>query len=66
LKGQALDFPGGKVAFTSEMNFIPESANERISCYRVLDDNGEPFVSNNFVQVSLKLVQAEYYAFSLF
>lgn len=57
---QALDFPGGKVAFTSEMNFIPESANERIPCYRVLDDNGEPFVSNNFVQVSKEVAVKMY------
>lgn len=47
---QLLDFPGGKVAFTSEMRFIPESPMERAHCYRVLDDNGQPNVSN-FVQV---------------
>nr|XP_023872383.1 2-oxoisovalerate dehydrogenase subunit alpha 2, mitochondrial-like [Quercus suber]POE85904.1 2-oxoisovalerate dehydrogenase subunit alpha 2, mitochondrial [Quercus suber] len=48
---QALDFPGGKVEFTSEMNFISESADKRVPCYRVLDVNGELIVSNNFVQV---------------
>lgn len=58
LYGQALDFPGGKVEFTSDMNFISESADKRVPCYRVLDDDGELIVSKNFVQVSLKLVQA--------
>ncbi|KAJ6682739.1 2-OXOISOVALERATE DEHYDROGENASE SUBUNIT ALPHA 2 MITOCHONDRIAL [Salix koriyanagi] len=38
---QFLDFPGGKVAFTSEMRFISESPKERIPCYRVLDDDGQ-------------------------
>ncbi|RVW86904.1 2-oxoisovalerate dehydrogenase subunit alpha 2, mitochondrial [Vitis vinifera] len=57
---QLLDFPGGKVAFTSEMRFIPESPMERAHCYRVLDDNGQPNVSN-FVQVS-KEVAVKMYA----
>jgi hypothetical protein len=51
-----MDFPGGKVAYTTELSFISESADKRIPCYRVLDDNGEPTLSNNFVQVSLNLV----------
>lgn len=56
--GQALDFPGGKVAFTNQMSFISESADKRVPCYRVLDGNGEPILSsNNFVQVCLKLLQ---------
>lgn len=57
---QLLDFPGGKVAFTSEMRFIPESPMERAHCYRVLDDNGQPNMSN-FVQVS-KEVAVKMYA----
>ncbi|KAJ9704110.1 hypothetical protein PVL29_005412 [Vitis rotundifolia] len=57
---QLLDFPGGKVAFTSEMRFIPESPMERAHCYRVLDDNGQPNMSN-FAQVS-KEVAVKMYA----
>ncbi|KAB1220897.1 2-oxoisovalerate dehydrogenase subunit alpha 2, mitochondrial [Morella rubra] len=53
---QVLDFPGGKVAFTSEMSFISESDDKRIPCYQVLDDNGEPIGSKSSVQVSLKLL----------
>ncbi|TYI39259.1 hypothetical protein ES332_A02G085500v1 [Gossypium tomentosum] len=38
---QDLDFPGGKVACTSEMKFISGSYDKRIPCYRVLGDDGE-------------------------
>ncbi|XP_047322845.1 2-oxoisovalerate dehydrogenase subunit alpha 2, mitochondrial-like [Impatiens glandulifera] len=37
-----MEFPGGKVAFTPEMRFIAEYPDERIPCFRVLDDNGFP------------------------
>ncbi|XP_038706947.1 2-oxoisovalerate dehydrogenase subunit alpha 2, mitochondrial-like isoform X2 [Tripterygium wilfordii] len=47
-----LDFPGGKVPFTPEMRFISESAEERIPCYRVLDDNSQLIMHGNFGQVS--------------
>ncbi|KAG6626102.1 2-oxoisovalerate dehydrogenase subunit alpha 2, mitochondrial-like [Carya illinoinensis] len=57
---QALDFPGGKVAFTSEMSFISESGDKRVPCYRVLDDNGEPILSSNFVQVSKEVAVKMY------
>lgn len=49
---QVVDFPGGTVKFIPELRFISESPHERIPCYRVLDDNGEPTVGSNFVQVS--------------
>jgi len=48
---QDIDFPGGRVEFIPEMKFISESVEERIPCYRVLDDNGKPLVGQNFVQV---------------
>lgn len=48
---QVLNFPGGEVKFTPEMKFIPQSSTERIRCYRVLDDNGQPITNRNFVQV---------------
>ncbi|PIM98280.1 Branched chain alpha-keto acid dehydrogenase complex, alpha subunit [Handroanthus impetiginosus] len=47
---QALNFPGGIVKFTPEMKFLSEVPEERIHCYRVLDDSGQ-LVSKNFVQV---------------
>ncbi|BAT78736.1 hypothetical protein LR48_Vigan04g167900 [Vigna angularis] len=52
---QAIDFPGGKVGFTSEMRFISETAQKRVPCYRVLDDNGELVKYSNYVQVSKEM-----------
>ncbi|KDO50726.1 hypothetical protein CISIN_1g016909mg [Citrus sinensis] len=34
------------------MRFISESSEERIPCYRVLDDDGQPFPDSSFVKVS--------------
>lgn len=48
---QDLDFPGGRVAFTTELSFISESDYKRIPCYRVLDDNGVPIMDDTFQQV---------------
>ncbi|CAO2826725.1 unnamed protein product [Amaranthus hypochondriacus] len=33
---EAMDFPGGKVTFTSQMSFIAESTKMRVPCYRLL------------------------------
>ncbi|KAL0709266.1 hypothetical protein Bca4012_016244 [Brassica carinata] len=49
---QVMDFPGGKVAFTPEIRFISESNEERVPCYRVLDDNGQQLTNSRFVPVS--------------
>ncbi|WJX40875.1 3-methyl-2-oxobutanoate dehydrogenase (2-methylpropanoyl-transferring) [Trifolium repens] len=49
---QVIDFPGGNVKFIPQMSFISESLQHRVPCYRVLDDNGEPILGTNFVQVS--------------
>jgi hypothetical protein len=48
---QFIDFPGGKVAFTSEMRFISDSPHKRVPCYRVLDNDGELVTHTNHVQV---------------
>lgn len=48
---QVMDYPGGKVAFTPEIQFISESNKERVPCYRVLDDNGQQITNSQFVQV---------------
>ncbi|CAL1362733.1 unnamed protein product [Linum trigynum] len=38
---QGLDFPGGHVSYTRSLNFISNSSTQnRVPCYRVLDDNG--------------------------
>ncbi|KAG6660663.1 2-oxoisovalerate dehydrogenase subunit alpha 2, mitochondrial-like isoform X4 [Carya illinoinensis] len=57
---KVLDFPGGKVSFTPEMRFIPESPEERTRCYRVLDGEGQLIIGNNFVQVSKELAVKMY------
>jgi len=49
---QTIVFPGGKVSFVAEMNFLPESHGERISCYRVLDDDGRTISGSRFREVS--------------
>lgn len=47
---QVLNFPGGIVKFTPELNFLSDVPEERIPCYRVLDESGQ-LVSSNFVQI---------------
>ncbi|KAF3615366.1 hypothetical protein FXO38_35165, partial [Capsicum annuum] len=47
---QVLNFPGGEVKLTSNLNFIPETTEERVHCYRVLDDDGYP-INNDFTQI---------------
>ncbi|PON40718.1 thiamine diphosphate-binding fold containing protein [Parasponia andersonii] len=50
---QGLDFPVGRVTYTSEIRFTSESAGKRVSCYRVLDDDGDPIMKSS-VEVQLK------------
>ncbi|CAN6335738.1 unnamed protein product [Urochloa humidicola] len=57
---QAIDFPGGKVSFVAEMNFLPESHGERINCYRVLDDNGRTISGSRFQEVSKEVALKMY------
>ncbi|XP_021284738.1 2-oxoisovalerate dehydrogenase subunit alpha 1, mitochondrial-like isoform X1 [Herrania umbratica] len=58
---QSLDFPGGKVTYTTEMNFISESSHKRIPCYRVLDDDGELIImDSDFQQVSKEVAVKMY------
>ncbi|KAI3672799.1 hypothetical protein L6452_38899 [Arctium lappa] len=46
------EFPGGKIFFTSEMNFLPGSSEKRVQCYRVLDENGYHVSSTTMEHVS--------------
>ncbi|KAK6277235.1 hypothetical protein POUND7_017558 [Theobroma cacao] len=57
---QALDFPGGKVSYTSEMKFILGCSDKRIPCYRVLDDDGEQIRGSDFQQVNKELAVKMY------
>ncbi|KAH7519714.1 2-oxoisovalerate dehydrogenase subunit alpha 2, mitochondrial isoform X2 [Ziziphus jujuba] len=57
---KGLDFPGGRVTFTSELRFISESGDKRVPCYRVLDDNGDPITHTSFAQVSKELAVKMY------
>ncbi|XP_030528873.1 2-oxoisovalerate dehydrogenase subunit alpha 1, mitochondrial [Rhodamnia argentea] len=57
---QVLDFPGGKVAFTSKMQFISESSEKRVPCYRVLDDYGQPIEYDCSAQVNEELAVKMY------
>lgn len=53
-----MDFPGGKVGITSELNFISETNGNRVECYRVLGDDGR--LLNSSVQVSEELAVKMY------
>jgi len=57
---QFVDFPGGKLSFVGEMNFLPESQMERINCYRVLDDDGGTIYNSRFQEVSKELALKMY------
>uniref|UniRef100_A0A0A9GL48 3-methyl-2-oxobutanoate dehydrogenase (2-methylpropanoyl-transferring) n=1 Tax=Arundo donax TaxID=35708 RepID=A0A0A9GL48_ARUDO len=57
---QVLDFPGGKVSFVAEMNFLPESHSERANCYRVLDDDGRTISASRFQEVSKEVAVKMY------
>uniref|UniRef100_A0A0C9S2D4 3-methyl-2-oxobutanoate dehydrogenase (2-methylpropanoyl-transferring) n=1 Tax=Wollemia nobilis TaxID=56998 RepID=A0A0C9S2D4_9CONI len=59
-ENQFLEFPGGKVQFTYDMNFIPESSNKRVPCYRVLDDYGRQVASNGDYEVDRDLALQMY------
>ncbi|PON81550.1 Dehydrogenase, E1 component [Trema orientale] len=57
---QVLDFPGGKVTFSPELRFISESPEERVHCYRVLDDNGQIITGSTYVQVNKEVALKMY------
>ncbi|RZC94485.1 hypothetical protein C5167_026217 [Papaver somniferum] len=59
-ENQALDFPGGRVTFTSHMRFIPESPEKRTHCYRVLDDNGKTIIGSHYQNISKEVAVKMY------
>ncbi|KAL1820498.1 hypothetical protein ACET3Z_015367 [Daucus carota] len=54
-ENEAWYFPGGTVPFTSKINFIADSSEERIHCYRVLDNSGHHMLSNTSELISKEL-----------
>lgn len=48
---QGIDFPGGKVTFTSNMEFIPGNSDRRVLCYQVLNQYGHLLNDGYFEQV---------------
>lgn len=57
---QVIDFPGGKVGFTSEMRFISDTSHKRVPCYRVLDDDGQLMKHTNHVQIGKEMAVRMY------
>lgn len=55
-----LDVPGGKVELTYQMNFIAESSNKRVPCYRVLNEVGCQISTDGFSQISKDLALKMY------
>ncbi|XP_057770068.1 2-oxoisovalerate dehydrogenase subunit alpha 2, mitochondrial-like [Salvia miltiorrhiza] len=47
---QLLNFPGGVVKFTPELKFLSDAPEERIHCYRVLDESGH-LLTSDFVEI---------------
>ncbi|KAL1533548.1 3-methyl-2-oxobutanoate dehydrogenase (2-methylpropanoyl-transferring) [Salvia divinorum] len=47
---QSIEFPGGRVGFTTEMDFISEVTDKRVPCYRLLDDDGFLISGTTFEQ----------------
>ncbi|KAL3641180.1 hypothetical protein CASFOL_016148 [Castilleja foliolosa] len=48
---KGIDFSDGRVTFTPQMQFISESSEKRVPCYRVLDDDGYTITGSIFEQV---------------
>ncbi|XP_074263688.1 2-oxoisovalerate dehydrogenase subunit alpha 1, mitochondrial-like isoform X1 [Silene latifolia] len=57
---QGMDFPGGRVMYTSNLNFIPKAAESRVPCYRVLNDNGRPILNDPNQVVSQEMATRMY------
>lgn len=57
---QVVNFPGGTVKFTSNLQFISSSPEERIPCYRVLNDNGQPILRTDSIGIGKELAVKMY------
>ncbi|KAJ8771746.1 hypothetical protein K2173_026923 [Erythroxylum novogranatense] len=59
INSQVLDFPGANVSYTTEMRFLAGLNQNRVPCYRVLDDNGDLIVGSDFNQIDHDQVNEE-------
>ncbi|XP_021978142.1 2-oxoisovalerate dehydrogenase subunit alpha 2, mitochondrial [Helianthus annuus] len=59
-KTKNMDLPGGKIAYTIDMKFLPGSSEERVKCYRVLDEDGYPISSDMLEYMSKELALRVY------
>ncbi|KAK1413371.1 hypothetical protein QVD17_35143 [Tagetes erecta] len=59
-ENQGFSFPGGKIAYTTSMNFLPSSSKKRVQCYRVLDEDGY-LMSSNMTELVSKEVALKVY-----
>lgn len=59
-ESQFLEIPGGKVELTYEMNFISESSNQRVPCYRVLNEVGCQISTDGINEISKDLALKMY------
>ncbi|KAJ0920715.1 putative 3-methyl-2-oxobutanoate dehydrogenase (2-methylpropanoyl-transferring) [Helianthus annuus] len=59
-ENKAMDFPGGKITYTTEIDFLPASSDKRVQCYRVLDKDGYP-ISYNMSELVSKEVALKMY-----
>ncbi|KAI3739006.1 hypothetical protein L2E82_29343 [Cichorium intybus] len=57
---QVLDYPGGKVTFTPKLTFTSGSTDERIPCYRLLNDNGQQVIDSDSIKIRKELAVKMY------
>lgn len=57
---QAIDFPGGRVMLTSEMQFIPGYPQQRVRCYHLMNNDGQTNMCSSFEQVSKEVAVKMY------
>ncbi|KAL8243298.1 hypothetical protein R6Q59_009556 [Mikania micrantha] len=59
-ENKGMNFEGDKIAYTKKLNFLPGSSEERVQCYRVLDDDGYP--ESNMSELVSKEVALKIYS----
>ncbi|XP_076919374.1 2-oxoisovalerate dehydrogenase subunit alpha 1, mitochondrial-like [Bidens hawaiensis] len=60
-ENRAMDFPGGEIAYTTQMKFLLGSSEKRVQCYRVLDEDGY-LISSNMSELVSKEVALKVYS----
>ncbi|KAI3511327.1 hypothetical protein L1887_18478 [Cichorium endivia] len=57
---EEVDFPGGKVKFTPRLTFTSKTIEERVPCYRVLNENGDLIIDSDSIEISKELAVKMY------